>query len=251
MTILCYHAVEPSWTAALSVTPRTFHSHARWLADAKDVVPLDRALELMDRRFRLPSGVAAITFDDGFRSVYEHALPILQELSLPSTVFVVTGTLTGDRSDVTWLDVDPPPGGLSTMDREQILEMHAAGVRFGSHSHLHRRLPELSDHECEQDLRESREILEDLLHGDVPYLAYPRGLHDQRVREAASRAGFTHAFGLPEGREPFGPYAVPRVGVYHGNSVATLRIKTARPYLRLRTGPLFTRLRAAVRRLRG
>ncbi|MBW3665417.1 MAG: polysaccharide deacetylase family protein [Actinobacteria bacterium] len=250
MTILCYHAVEPAWTAALSVPPSTFRRHAAWLARGRAVVPLDRALELMDSSYRLPRTTAAITFDDGFRSVYDHAFPVLAEFGLPATVFIVTGTLTGEQNEVNWLDVPQPPGGLDTMGRDEILEMHTAGIRFGSHSHLHLRLPELSDHECEQDLRQSREILEDLLGEPVPYLAYPRGLHDERVRRAAQRAGYTHALGLPERRETFGRYAVPRVGVHHGNGVGTLRLKTSRPYLALRTAPLLSPLRSVVRRLR-
>jgi hypothetical protein len=83
-------------------------------------------------------------------------------------------------------------------------------------------------------------------------LAYPRGLHSAHVRRAAARAGYTHAFALPEGSEQPSDYAIPRVGIYRGNSQATLRIKAARPYLPLRTDDRLARTAGRAKRaLRG
>ena len=76
------------------------------------------------------------------------------------------------------------------------------------------------------DLRRSREFLEDLLNGPVPFLAYPRGLHDEGVRRAARRAGYSHGFALPEGPERVDEYAVPRVGIHRGNGTRTLAVKS-------------------------
>jgi hypothetical protein len=84
----------------------------------------------------------------------------------------------------------------------------------------------------------------------VNVLAYPRGRHNGDVRAAAADTGHTHALTLPEGPEPVGPYAVPRVGVHHGNTVTHLRIKTAAPYQPLRMGRAYQHARALVR-LRG
>jgi peptidoglycan/xylan/chitin deacetylase (PgdA/CDA1 family) len=161
-------------------------------------------------------------------------------------VFVVADTLTPEGRTVDWVD-DPPSAGLRTLSRDQILEMREAGVRFGSHSDRHRDLPTLSDEECLRDLRASRELLEDLLGEPVPLLAYPRGLHDARVRLAAERAGYAHAFTLPETRETYGPYAIPRVGIYPGNGPRGLRAKTSRWYLAVRTNGAYPALRRVLR----
>jgi hypothetical protein len=67
------------------------------------------------------------------------------------------------------------------------------------------------------------------------------------VRRAAARAGFTHGFSLPVSREPVGPLAVPRVGVYRGNGLLTLRAKASRGYLRWRTAPAYRSLRRVIR----
>ncbi|MGH7316825.1 MAG: polysaccharide deacetylase family protein, partial [Candidatus Rokuibacteriota bacterium] len=147
---------------------------------------------------------------------------------------------------VDWVDM-PPPFPLKTLTLDQILEMRDSGIAFGSHSYSHADLTQLSEAECERDLRASREALEELLGRSVPHLAYPRGRHNARVRRAAERAGFSHAFSLPERAEPRGNHAVPRVGIY-GASATTLRLKSSRLYLPLRTGPAYPLARTLLRR---
>jgi peptidoglycan/xylan/chitin deacetylase (PgdA/CDA1 family) len=236
MTILCYHAVDPGWSAPISVHPLLFERHATWLARRRRVVPLDSIVASGEGRRDV-----ALTFDDGFTSVLHHAVPVLSRLGLPATMFVVAATLVDGGRPVDWLDRPPSAGPPPTLDREQLLELRDAGVRIGSHGSSHADLTGLGDLACERDLRESREILEDVLREPVPFLAYPRGRHDARVRRLAERAGYTHAFTLPERREPAGPYAWPRVGIYGSNGIGTLRIKTIPAYVsvrsRLRPGP--------------
>jgi len=247
MTILCYHAVDPDWVGAMSVHPADFARQAAWLSAHRRVVPLADVLGRASRSGRLPRGSVALTFDDGFESVYDHALPVLRKHRLPATVFLVAQTLTPRGQLVDWVRT-PPAVPLRTLTREQVLEMQAAGVDFQSHSWAHRDLPDLDPTECERDLRDSRELLEDLLGRPVTSLAYPRGRHDEQVRVAAERAGYAFAVALPEQAEQPGRYAVPRVGVYHGNGPGTLRIKTTRSYLPVRHNRVLRRLRAGVRR---
>lgn len=233
MTILCYHSVEPDWQSPLAVRPDDFDRHCAWLARHRQVLPLTDAIDRLDGSWRLPRGAAVLTLDDGFAALHEFALPTLTRYRLPATVFLVAQTLTPGGRAVDWVD-DAPPYPLQTLDLDQVLEMQAAGVDFQSHSWAHHDLLTLDPSACVADLRTSRELLEDLLRTPVPYVAYPRGRHDEKVRECAARAGYSRAFTLPEQAEPVGPYSVPRVGIYRGNDLMTLRVKCARPYLRAR-----------------
>jgi len=247
LTILCYHAFDPDWRSPLAVEPDAFAAHCAWLERARRVIPLAGAVEQIARSGRLPRGLTALTFDDGFESVYHHAFLAIAKHRLPATVFVVARTLAPEGLPVNWLDT-PPPVPPRTLTLEQILEMQGAGVEFGSHSSVHHDLTALSEEDCERDLRDSRELLEDLLHHPVRFLAYPRGQSDERVRRSALRAGFANAFTLPETREPRGPFAIPRVGVYRGNGVRELRIKSSPLYLPVRTSSLFPMVRRALGR---
>lgn len=238
MTILCYHAVDPDWRSPLAIAPDAFEQQCAWLSEHRSVVPLEDALERLDDRGRLPRGTTALTFDDGFEGLHQHALPTLLRYGLPATVFLVAETLTEGGRAVDWVDT-PPPWPLKTLSRGQVLEMRDAGIRFGSHSFSHRVLTRLEQEGCREDLYRSREVLEELLDEPVRTLAYPRGAHDRAVREATAAAGFTYGLGLPESPETPGPLAVPRAGMYPGNGTVALRVKTSRRYVELRTSRLF------------
>ena len=238
MTILCYHSVESGWNSPLAVQPDDFAWQTGWLRQARRVLPLATALDRLDRSGRLPRGEAALTFDDGFAALYDQVLPVLRREQLPATVFLVAQTLTPQGQPVDWVDT-PGEKPLETLTLDQVLEMQDAGVDFQSHSWAHLDLTQLSEAECVQDLVESRELLSDLLGRPVSLMAYPRGRHTGHVRRAAARAGYSHAFALPESAEEPEDHAVPRVGIFQGNGHLTMRIKSARPYLRLRTsGPV-------------
>lgn len=238
MTILCYHTVEPTWTSTLSITPEVFEEHCTWLAKHRDVVGLDVALRRLDRRFRPTGRTTALTFDDGWTGVYDHAWPIMRRHALPFTLFVIADSLLESGISFDWVD-NPPDQQLDVLTLDQVRELHSEGVNIASHSRVHADLRTLGADACERDLRESREILEDLLSAPISTLAYPKGQHDAVVRDAAERAGYVAAFSLPEVREPVGQFSIPRVGVYPGNGTRGLWVKTRRNYLGARLSPLY------------
>ncbi len=250
MTILCYHSVQPGWHSPLAVEPEAFARQAAWLRRTRRVLPLADSLPRLDRSGRLPRGEAALTFDDGFAALYEHALPVLTRERLPATVFLVAKTLTPAGQPVDWVDT-PGPEPLSTLTLDEVLEMQEAGMNFQSHSWAHLDLTNLTEAECVRDLRESRELLSELLGRPVTLLAYPRGRHNGQVRRAAALAGYSHAFALPDRPEQPDTYAIPRVGIFRGNGQLTLRIKSARPYVRLRTSAPLSRAVPCVKHATG
>jgi peptidoglycan/xylan/chitin deacetylase (PgdA/CDA1 family) len=243
VSILAYHAVDPEWRSPLSVHPARFAEHVAWLARHRHLGPLDRALARARRTGSLPGGMTAITFDDGFASVYEHAYPILRGLGVPAAVFVVGRTLLGE-GHVDW--VDRLTRQLATLSRDQILEMREGGISFGSHGYSHRDLTSLGDDELERELRDSRGALEDLLHEPVTTLAYPRARSDVRVRRIARRCGYRYGLAVSLPRQEGGPMEVARAGVYAKDGIAALGVKTSSWYLPLRTMPGYAALRRLV-----
>jgi peptidoglycan/xylan/chitin deacetylase (PgdA/CDA1 family) len=238
VSIICYHAVDPTLHSRISVDPDSFALQIAWLASHRRVVPLREAVRMMDGHGRLPAGVASITFDDGFASVHEWAMPILLREGVHATIFVVPGTLEGPNAGkIDWVkDAHALPRALSAA---QILDLRDAGFEIGSHSFAHRDLPTLDEGEIVADLRRSREVLEDLVDRPVGLLAYPFGNHDERVRIAAKVAGFEASFGMADTDLPVSlPHATPRVGLYRGQGTRTLRAKTSRWFWRVRASPL-------------
>jgi peptidoglycan/xylan/chitin deacetylase (PgdA/CDA1 family) len=237
MTILTYHAVDPGWRVPLSVSPATFEQQIAWLAGRRGFVPLD---DVAGNGTGDRGAAVAVTFDDGFASVYEHAMPILQRYEVPAAVFLIGRTFHDPNVD--WVD-RPPAFPLRVLDRGQVREMRDARVSFGSHSYSHADLTTLGYAACLADLRRSREVLEDVLAHEVRFLAYPRGRHNADVRRAAARAGFTHAFGMSVPAREHGPYAVPRVGIYPTDRPATLSFKTHPWYGSMRASGAYAHVR--------
>lgn len=186
------------------MTPRQFRAHLAWLS-RRFSFPASREELLKTLQTGRPAAV--ITFDDALVDVFREAYPALREMGAVGMVFVVTGSL-GKR--VSW---DATFGKkLFHMDREHLLELHRAGWVIGSHTHTHPDLPRLNPAERERELRKSREILEDLLNGEVRVLSYPFNRFDPAVVEDVRRAGYRMAFagyrgnGQPLTRFRFGIY---------------------------------------------
>lgn len=94
LCIVNYHRIleiaDPLAAGELDVT--AFGWQMKLLADCFNVLPLSTALEAMAAN-RLPPRAVCITFDDGYRSTHDLALPILKQFGLPATVFVTTSCI--------------------------------------------------------------------------------------------------------------------------------------------------------------
>lgn len=169
------------------------------------------------------TGFAAIAFDDCFSGVHRHAFPILTEMDVPATLFVVSGAI-GTRPN--WV-----PGAARTMTRQELQEMVAAGFALGSHGRTHRSLIELDYSSVFAEVSESRRRLEDLFGEDVGVFAYPYGHHDPRVRRAVVNVGYRAACSFLNGRLTRGidRYRVPRLNMHQGLTGLRLARLVARP----------------------
>lgn len=184
-----------------------------------------------------------MTFDDAFRSVAA-ALPVLERLGQPVTVFACSGfAQEGAPLDVPELaaQLEAYPESLATMDWESLRAIAERGVEVGSHTVSHRHL---GDSELQRELCESKERIADELGRPCRYLAYPFGDEDARVRAAAAAAGYEAAFALPGREDRIDRFALPRVGVYRGDRPLKVRLKTTRVLRR----PAAAILRASGRR---
>ena len=192
--VLCYHRVEspPSGFEHDSnfVTPTTFAAHLAALAalGCSGVTVSDIAAWQRGER-TLPARPVAITFDDAYVSVLEHAIPLLDAQRWPCTIFVVTSQIGGTNA---W-DTGAPRSTL--MNAVTLRTLAASGHEIGSHSAGHRRIRGLTDADARLELRDSREALESQLGATVGSFAFPYGSHDPQslaqVRDAGYRAACT------------------------------------------------------------
>jgi len=157
-----------------------------------------------------------VTFDDAFRSVML-AVPLLEELRVPATVFVCSSYARDGRPlDVPELraDVTADPHGFETLGWPALRELAERGLEIAGHTVSHPHLPQLGDVELDRELADSRAEIESELGRSCRYLAYPYGDEDERVRRAARRTGYEAAFALNPGRGRVDRFALPRLDLY-------------------------------------
>lgn len=236
-TVLAYHAVGDVPAAqdvhALFTPVEAFRRQMERLAGR--VVPLD---DVVSGRATSPRSVA-ITFDDGYRSVLEQAVPVLRRLGLPATVFVPSAHI-GDANR--W---DPPTGlDLGIMDVDELRACEAAGVRVESHGHAHLDMRDAGGEQVREDLTRSRELLGDAVGRAPELLAWPYRTGSRTAQQVAAEVGFRASFSIDLPEE--GPQARGRVQITPGDGDALFALKTSGRYLQLRHHPV---LAAGYRRL--
>ncbi|MBD8876019.1 polysaccharide deacetylase family protein [Roseibium polysiphoniae] len=99
--VLLYHAVfdtipDSVKTNLQNVSPDELYKQLAWMKEHFDLVRLDDLLTMPDQE-----GTFAVTFDDAYKSVFSMALPVLEDLGVPATVFVIGSTLS---KKVFWRD---------------------------------------------------------------------------------------------------------------------------------------------------
>jgi peptidoglycan/xylan/chitin deacetylase (PgdA/CDA1 family) len=150
-----------------------------------------------------------LTFDDGYRGVFERALPALRAHGFGATVFVVSDRIGGAN------DWDAETPGEALLSAGEIRELHAAGVEIGSHGATHRALTRLDDAGLAREVSGSRETLEAIIGSPVISFCYPYGDFDDRVASAVRAAGYRAATvirgGIP--KDLSDPFRLERVSV--------------------------------------
>lgn len=225
--ILTWHSIDDSGSV-ISTPPEVFRRQIETLAGSGiPLVPVDRVASC--------PGSIALTFDDGFRNLAEHAFPVLERFRVPATVFVVSrycGLVNRWPSQ--------PAGTVPELPLLSWEELARAPdcIEVGAHTATHPRLPALSSDECEREMYECREEIQQRLARPVRSFAYPYGSCSPGVCSAAARyydlaVGTSLRFVSPGAS----PMDLPRIDMFYfrgGSSVDRLFSPLVRVYIGVR-----------------
>lgn len=206
--ILVYHRFAPRVNDSMTVRTATFEDQLQTLEHGGyHVIPLRQLVDyLLAKGPAPPPRSVVITVDDGHRSVYTELFPIVLRHRIPVTLFIYPSAISNAPYALTW---------------PQLRELRKTGLfEVQSHTYWHpnfmrekRRL----DHQAyaefvDMQLSKSKRILESQLGGQVSLLAWPFGLHDEKLEVHARKAGYMAAFTIE--RRPVrtgeNPMAIPR-----------------------------------------
>jgi peptidoglycan/xylan/chitin deacetylase (PgdA/CDA1 family) len=213
--ILMYHVIgaPPPGAAfpALYVPPREFAAQMRALASSGwTAVTLDRLWDAWTRGAPLPAGrPIVITFDNGYESQFNAALPALRRMHWPA---VLNLQLTGlPRSQ----------GGLS---EEAIRRLIASGWELDTQGYSHADLVRLGPAGLRHEVADARRVLQRRWRVPVHWFCYPSGHYDARVVAAVRAAGYRGSTTVVPGwaRRTNDAVRLPRIRVVAGTSPAAL-----------------------------
>ncbi len=215
--ILMYHQIDlpaarGTQFRSLTVHPASFRRQMRWMhrlgyqgLSMRDLMPYLRG-EQTGRVF-------GITFDDGFRNVFEHALPVLSEAGFTATNYFVANQLGGSN---VW-DVAKGMPVSALMSLPQMRQWALAGQEVGSHGMDHLHLSRLTPEHARHQMTDSRQTLAQLVDQDVTAYCYPYGDFKPEHVRMAQDAGYTNATtterGLARAEDDF--YQLHRVGIWN------------------------------------
>lgn len=216
--ILLYHSVGSD--ASHSLPLDTFERQMEVLVERFKVVRLCDLSEAMASALA-DTNIACVTFDDGYRDNYEHALPVLEQLGIKSTFFIATGYL--GKSFPTYA------GEFPMMTSAEVRELAALGHEIGAHTVTHPKLTKVPLEAARAEIETSKHFLEDLLHSEVASFAYPKGDYNEAVETLLSSLSFKLAVTIREGLISEKPnwLALPRVWISNKLSMGTFAAKTS------------------------
>ncbi|MCD6374051.1 MAG: polysaccharide deacetylase family protein [Caldisericaceae bacterium] len=167
-----------------------------------------------------------ITFDDGYKSVAEYALPLMKDLNFKGVVYVPTAFI-GKTND--W---DVQFGGKKYwhLDEKDLQDLAAHGFEIGSHGVWHRSLKGLSASECFDELVQSKQTIESLVSKPVVSVSYPFSQFNPKILGLSRKAGYQ--FGVSSiyyknvaSLDGLSVMALRRFNVYRMDSVEVLKKK--------------------------
>lgn len=187
LPILTYHAFDTS--RGVTATDPTWFAETLSTLTSAGFQAVDLASWIAQGRPPVERGFA-LTIDDGLRSIFEVA-DVVARYRATATVFLVTDRIGSDNS---WpgQPAHVPRGPLLSWSELESLE--SLGFRFAAHGRTHLPLDRCDDGQLDEELRGSRDAIEQRLGRPCPLFAYPYGRSNPRIRQAARRH-FAAAFG--------------------------------------------------------
>lgn len=192
-----FHATKPA--TQMRIPTSKFRTQMEAIKNSNvPVITLDEFLAWRRGEGELPPQSILITMDDGWRSVYTEAFPIMKELKLPFTIYLYKNYVGSNR-------------GGRALSLKMIREMVGSGLcTIGSHSVSHpfpskvkraaKEGPEAYDSFLRNELGASKKFLDETFKTKVTTYAYPGGYHTDEMFPLADEFGYDHLFTVKPGK---------------------------------------------------
>lgn len=217
--ILVYHNFNPDKPGSMNLKPSVVEEQFKWLKDnGYTVIPLkDAVAYLQGKKDSLPAKSVVITADDGWESDYKYFYPIVKKFNYPVTLFIYPETISAGKNALTW---------------EQLKELQQTGLfDIQDHTYDHPNFKHSKKQKSAEayakyvkfELQNSKKVLEEKMNIKISYLAWPFGIYDAYLEQAAAEAGFDMAFTIDArtANRNYRPMAQPRFMIVESQNMNT------------------------------
>ncbi len=191
-----YHRVSDLCRDGMTISPAEFAQQLKYITRFHTVIGVSDAIEVLKTPKTLRKRFAVITFDDGYKSVFEAARPIMNALRTKGCCFLSTDLVGTDKRFEHDSD-NPVRAHLDVMNWDDVHIMHNEGWEFGAHSASHARLSTLTDVELAYETSEPMRALREKLDLQTISVAYPFGQESDAPthwEKIAQDAGYSSSF---------------------------------------------------------
>ena len=207
--VLCYHNLAAQSKGRMILASRVFEEQMRYLKKAGyRVLSLREFVEFVSLKRQLPRRSVLLTFDDGYRSFLQYALPVLKELGFTATLFIYTDYVGAGGNAFTWADLKKLQ--QEGFDVQAHSKSHGDMLRGGGEpaGEYEKRL--------ENELAQPRALFQKNLGFAPEFLAYPYGRQDDAVVRRTKDRGYAAAFTVRRQGSPsfVDPYRINRSQIY-------------------------------------
>lgn len=218
--VLVYHHVSQDTPKSTSVSPKIFEQHMQYLSDHHTVLPLKTVIDKLKSKQPLPDNAVVITFDDGYKNIYQNAHPILQKFGFPYTIFINPALVGKAKYQLNW---------------QQVKQMHKQQVTFANHGNAHLHSLEQQPTETQQDwlarvtknVTDAEQILVEQLGDNLKYFAYPYGEFNNAFKQRLRQLGYVgfaqHSGAIASYSDFTALPRFPAAGIY--SNLNTLKVK--------------------------
>jgi peptidoglycan/xylan/chitin deacetylase (PgdA/CDA1 family) len=196
VAVLTYHSIDRTGSV-LSVSPEEFRAHVEAIAKSgRPVIPPSRLTAPFSSAPPVADGSFALTFDDGYASVAEHAAAVLEAHGFPYALFLVTSRVGLDNA---WPSQPPWVPRAPLMGWDIVAALASRDAEIGAHTRDHADLTLMPGPEAREQLESSAAEIRRRIGRDPRLFAYPGGRSTPAVRGMAA-ALFSASFSTRHAR---------------------------------------------------
>lgn len=180
--VLMYHRFEDQRFPSTSISSKNFQEQIRYLKENNfNILPISDLVLFFNKNYDIPDKSVFITIDDGYKSFYEHAFPILKKHKIPFSLFLSTKFVSNEKKS-------------DFMSWEMIEELSKNKGQILNHTDSHPKLLELQINEVEKEFNLAERKIISKIGRLQRVVSYPYGESNLQIQELVRKMGYDIGF---------------------------------------------------------